>query len=85
MGDRDFEELMVEKRLVDIKNLLESLPLLEDPHMEFTLLKNCFAFPKFAFTLRTLDFSNHRSSLDSFDEAIRGALEGILGSPLPNA
>ena len=85
LGDRDFEEDLVERRLADISHLLERLPLLEDPHMEFTLLKNCFAFPKFAFTLRTLDTSNHPALLDSFDQAVRGALEGILGSPLPPA
>ena len=82
LGEKEYEEQLLEKRLADNRHLLDSLHLLEDPHLEYTLLKNCFAFPKFAFSLRTTDTSRHLHLLEAFDGAVRGALEGIIGSPL---
>ena len=51
VGEEDFVGAVLEERLVATKELLERLPLLEDPHMEYILLRNCFSFPKFAFSL----------------------------------
>ena len=53
--------------------------------MEYTLLRDCFAFPNFAFALCTTDTSNHQDLLERFDRAVRAALEGILGSPLTDS
>ena len=50
--------------------------------MEFTLLRSCFAFPKFAFSLRTTDTCPHKGVRREFDEEVRKALEQILGAPL---
>ena len=56
---------------------------MEDPHIELTLLRNCFALPKFSFALRTVDTSNHRGVLEDFDSSVKEALEAIIGVPLP--
>ena len=81
LGDEGYEGEILEKRVIAIQELLDRLPLLEDPHMEYTLLRNCFAFPKFSFALRTTDTSKHQDLVIRFDSAVRAALEGILGSP----
>ena len=85
IGDEEFVEEVLEERLVAIQKLLDLLPTLEDPHMEYTLLRYCFSFPKIAFALRSVDTTNHQDLLKRFDEAVRTALEGILGSPLTHA
>ena len=79
LGDENFVEEVLEGRLVGIQQLLDSLPLLEGPHMAYTLLKSCFGYPKFSFALRTADTTAHQDLLVRFDEAVRAALEGILG------
>ena len=85
LGDETFVEEVLEGRLVGIQQLLDSLPLLEDPHMAYTLLKSCFGYPKFSFALRTVDTTGHQELLERFDAAVRAALEGILGSPLSSS
>lgn len=82
VGNWDYEEQILEERLVSVQHILDSLHLLDDPHMEYTLLRSCFSFPKFAFTLHTLDTSSHKQKLVEFDLAVKGALEAILGSTL---
>ena len=54
-----------------------------DLHIEFTLLKSCFSFPKFSFALRTVDTTQHKDILGRFDASVKAALEAILGVPLP--
>jgi hypothetical protein len=82
VGEEDFEEELLEKRLVSITSLLDHLHLLDDPHMEYTLLCHCFSLQKFEYNLPTVDTSSHHLVLERFDTAVRGALEAILGTPL---
>ena len=82
LGTEEFEANILEERLVSIRHLLDSLHHLDDPHMEYQLLKSCFSFPKVAFSLRTVDTSHHQQFRQSFDWAVRQALEAILGTPL---
>ena len=63
--------------------MLSELHILEDPHIEYTLLRSCFSFPKFAFALRTVDTSGHPDILQDFDLAVKESIEGVLGAPLP--
>ena len=65
-----------------IRQLFGALPSLEDPHIEFTLLRSCFAFPKFAFSLRTTNTCAHQEVRWEFDVEVKKALEEILGAPL---
>ena len=83
IGNDGFVETILRKRLTSVQELLGELHQLEDPHIELTLLRNCFALPKFSFALRTVDTSNHRGVLEDFDSSVKEALEAIIGVPLP--
>ena len=56
---------------------MAALPDLDDPHIEFTLLRSCFAFPKFAFALRSTDTVEHGDLRGMFDSIVRGGLSAI--------
>ena len=62
---------------------------LEDPHMQFALLKSCFAFSKFAFSLHTMDTCPHYDMGLEFDDSVqkRRALEEMrqLWAPLKDS
>ena len=85
VGEVQYEEEILEKRLISIQTLLDSLHTLDDPHLEYTLLRSCFSFPKFGYSLRTVDTSSHPSILQKFDSSVMEAMGGILGAPLPPA
>ena len=65
-----------------MREILELLPLLKDPHTEFVLLRSCLSLPKIMFMLRAVDTSNHQEQLFKFDSMVRGALTRLLGSTL---
>jgi hypothetical protein len=73
LGDLDFQEEVLQSRLATVEKLLQDLHLLEDPHVEYALLRSCYSFPKLAYTLRTVDTSQHKAFLDRFDAAVRWA------------
>ena len=85
VGSWEFEKEVLEGRLAGVQQLLDKLHTLQDPHMEYTLLRSCFSFSKMAYSMRTVDVSQHEEFLVRFDQAVRGALEGILGAPLTPA
>ena len=82
VGSEEYEERILEERLITVRDLLSKLHLLDDPHMEYVLLRSCFAFPKFAYAIRTVDCTKHTYILEQFDRAVKDALEGSLGPPL---
>ena len=82
IGEEDFVEEVLRRRLEGVRSLLAELHILEDPHLEFTLLRSCFSFPKFAFALRTVDTSGHQNILQDFDMAVKESIEEVLGAPL---
>ena len=83
IGDDGFVETVLRKRLAGVQTVLGELHNLEDPHIELTLLRNCFALPKFSFALRTVDTSRHPAVLEEFDSLVKEAVEAIFGAPLP--
>ena len=83
IGEDGFVEAVLRKRLAGVQAMLGELHQLEDPHIELTLLRNCFALPKFSFALRTVDTSRHPAVLEEFDSSVKEAAEAILGAPLP--
>ena len=66
-------------KIRDITNLL---PLLEDSHTEFVLLRSCLSLPKISFLLRAVDTCSHTALLQEFDQVTRKALIRILGAPV---
>ena len=85
IGSSQFEGEVLEARVTKVEGLLGKLPMLEDPHGEFTLLRSCFSLPKLSFALRTVDPTQHLLILERFDMGIRKSLEAILGTPLAYA
>ena len=65
-----------------VRQIIGQLPLLQDPHCEFVLLRNCLSLPKIMFLLRAMDTTDFSDLLEDFDTVIRGALSRILGPPL---
>ena len=49
---------------------------------EFVLLPTCFAFPKYAFSLRRTDTSVHNEVRKDFDGEVRKSLSTILGAAI---
>lgn len=82
LGNTEFEGEQIKPKVEKIKEITASLPLLEDPHTEFVLLRSCLARPKISFLLRAVDTSRHVSLLQDFDQVTREALFRILGAPV---
>ena len=82
MGSPAFVAEKVKLKVAKVEEITSLLPLLEDPHTEFSLLRSCLSLPKISFLLRTVDTSVHTDLLQSFDRVTREGLTRILGSPL---
>ena len=72
----------LEARVNKVRDVVERLPLLQDPHSEFVLLRSCLSLPKIMFMLRAVDTLEFLELLLEFDSIMRGALSQLLGSPL---
>ena len=77
-----FEAEMIQRKVEKVRDITASLPLLEDPHTEFVLLRSCLSLPKISFLLRAVDASQHALLLQDFDRITREALIRILGAPV---
>ena len=55
---------------------------MEDPQVEFVILRSCLSMPKIMFTLRTTDPTNHLDLWNMYDGITRESLCRILGSPI---
>ena len=84
IGDIQFTENWIKKKIKKVKDLTDRLPLLQDPHVEFVLLRSCLALPKVMFILRTTDPTRNQLLWQEFDNITREALIRILGSPVDN-
>jgi hypothetical protein len=82
VGDASFSVKTLEKRITAIEWTLKKLPLLQDSHQEYVLLRSCLALPKFRFCLRTCVPALHAASFVRFDGLQRETLGTILGRPL---
>ena len=76
MGDLALEREILNKRVEGIRELVTALPTLDDPHIEFSLLRSCFAF-----ALRSTDTMAHREVREEFDTLVRAGTAG--GDPGP--
>ena len=82
LGDQEYTEQGVRDRISKVRNITEMLPLIQDPHLEFVLLRSCLSLPKVMYTLRTVDPTSMQLLWQEFDSVTREALCRILGSPL---
>ena len=77
-----FCEKVVQTRVTKIREALGGLHEMADSQLECTLLRSCFALPKFSYTIRTCPSTHISQATKDFDMAMREALESILGGPL---
>ena len=82
VGHDGFIAEALQEKVDKIASITSLLPDLQDPHVEFCLLRSCLALPKIMFLLRTVDTSDHQDILAEFDRHIREALIRILGCPI---
>ena len=82
IGSPLFVEGEIRKKIDKVEEITNLLPLLEDPHTEYVLLKSCLSLPKFSFLLRTINTIGFSQHLQRFDRITKEALTRILGSPM---
>ena len=64
------------------QNLTEKLSLLQDSHIELSLLRSCLSFSKIGYILRTCPPSYIKDATIAFDELISVALSDIIACPI---
>ena len=84
IGSSSFVQSRVLEKIEAVKNITTHLPLIQDPHSEFSLLRSCFSLPKMMYLLRTTVPSHNLDSWQLFDSMIRDTLTHILGSAVDN-
>ena len=84
VGSEPFIREALEAKVEKIKTITKLLPNLEDPHLEFVLLRSTLSLPKIAFFLRSVNTSPFTDLLESFDRITREALNRIIGCPVNN-
>jgi hypothetical protein len=75
-GSPAYCENEVATRISKVATLLDSLASLEDPQVQYVLLRSCFGLPKFVYCL------NLNRAITSFDEAQCRALGDIVGASI---
>ena len=63
IGSVQYERSALQARVDKVKEILDRLPLMEDPHSEYVLLRSCLSIPKVMFTLRTTNPTNHAAGV----------------------
>ena len=82
IGSKGYVEKEVRRKVEKVREVTELLPLLQDPHTEFVLLRSCLSLPKLSFVLRTTDTTDLTHILRDFDIITRDGLARILGTTL---
>ena len=82
LGYNAFVREALEAKVRKVSETVALLPNVEDPQIEYVLLRACLSLPKLSFLLRTVDTSQYLDVLESFDQVQRNALCRILGTAL---
>ena len=82
LGSEAFVKEAIKSKVSKVEEISALLPLLEDPHTEFVLLRSCLALPKIAFILCPVDTASHIDQLQALHDNTRECLTRILGCPL---
>ena len=81
VGTEAFIVERLRSRLEKAQKIIEKLPGLEDPHVEFTLLRACLGSCRMAYSLRsTAPSGGVLEILKEGDDALRRALERVVGA-----
>ena len=82
IGSIQFVKQAINKRTDKIREITDLLPLLEDAHTEFVLLRSCLSLPKTMYTLCTVDPTTYQAEWKVFNSITREALTHILETPV---
>ena len=82
IGDTNFEKEVMAQKISQTEQLIDKLNIIEDPHTEFVLLRNCLALPKISYITRTVDPRPHQELMKRFDNAVRNSMERMIGGPI---
>ena len=82
VGDQAFTEETIMKRFQKIQTITDTLPMLQDAHTEFALLRSCLSMPKIMYSLRTTDPTPLQDLWQEYDCMTREALQRIMGIQL---
>ena len=84
IGDEDYIKRFFQARTDKVRSITAELSSLQQPHLEFVLLRSCLALPKIVYMLRTTDTTSLKPLLHQFDSITREGLSRILGRPVSN-
>jgi len=80
IGSKDGCTHYVKSKLVDrIAKALNRLHLIDDPQLEYTLLRSCLTMPSFAFALHSAPCSGIGEAVDAFDALIEATWDDRFG------
>jgi hypothetical protein len=82
IGDREFCEEELLKRVFKIEKVLDVSALLNNPQMELQLLHGCFAPSMLSYALRTCPPEYSHAATEKFDLVMRQTIGRIQGAPL---
>ena len=82
IGFQEFTRKSLQAKVEKIGEIVALLPNIEDPHLEFVVLRACLSLPKISFFLRTVNTMPFPQLLMEFDLLQREALSRILGTGL---
>ena len=85
IGSTSFEKVVLDDRIEKSEQLMQKLSILDDPHSEYVLLRNCLALPKMSYAIQTVNPVDHEASMKRFDSSVQESLERILGGPISDA
>ena len=85
IGSQEFIEQVIASKVEKVKETVSLLPLIQDPHTEYVLLRSCLSIPKIMFILRTTDPVQHQNLLQQFDSILRESLTRIIGVPVSDS
>ena len=68
LGHLGYEAELLQEKVNKVQEITSLLPDIQDPQIEFCLLRSCLSLPKIMFTLRTVDTTAHRPLLSQRPE-----------------
>ena len=85
VGSPNFCTQIVEKRVLKLEAILSLLTSLEDPHIQYVLLRSCLGLPKFMYCLRTTDPATAMQLYQRLDIAQCATLASCIGAAFSTA
>ena len=82
LGTDSFIEGSLRRRTDRIAEIIDKLHLIDNPQLEYCVLRSCLSLPRFDFAARTTHPDLHASSMCRFDNLLRESVGSLLGHHL---